>query len=150
ADEFRFVANGQDALWFDIPSRKFKFSGEIEGSGIYGSTFRTNRGSYPYVELSSDSNVFRAAKSATSYIEIEANPDSYAAPITKNIDGNSAHYSGLMAGNYFSLVSNGDYDIGAQDGTLRLNGSSVQINGSPIIVSSNNMQLTSTSNLYLN
>src|SRR5690606_36015818 len=69
---------------------------------------------------------------------------------TKNIDGNSAHYSGLMAGNYFSLVSNGDYDIGAQDGTLRLNGSSVQINGSPIIVSSNNMQLTSTSNLYLN
>ncbi|GBF73206.1 hypothetical protein PA598K_01491 [Paenibacillus sp. 598K] len=30
-DEFKFTADGEEALWFDIPSRKFKFSGTLEG-----------------------------------------------------------------------------------------------------------------------
>src|SRR5690606_16773090 len=108
-------------LWQDADTGDAMFSGKIVASN-----FRTNPDGYPYVELSSDNNVLRAVKSETSYIEIEANPTSYAAPITKNIDGNSAHYSGLMAGNYFSLVSNGDYDIGAQDGAIRINANNIQ------------------------
>jgi len=31
ADELRFVADGEDALWFDVPSRKFHFSGTLVG-----------------------------------------------------------------------------------------------------------------------
>lgn len=31
ADELRFVADGDDALWFDVPSRKFHFSGTLVG-----------------------------------------------------------------------------------------------------------------------
>src|SRR5690606_23912746 len=149
ADEFRFVANGQDALFFDIPSRRFKFSGIIEGTEIYASNFRTNFGSYPYVELSSDNNVFRAAKSETSFIEINANPDSYAAPIIRHVDNNSAHYSGLMAGSYFSLVSNGNYDIGAQDGTLRLSGSAAQVTTSTTFTVQSDMTLPSGKNFWL-
>lgn len=136
ADEFRFVANGEDALWFDIPSRRFKFSGIIEASTIYGTNFRTNAGSYPYVELSSDNNVFRAAKSVSSYIEIDANPDSYAAPIIKHVDGDMIAFTGAMAGSYFSLVSKGSYDIGAQDGAVRINGGNIQLTATQTVVNS--------------
>ncbi|MGG4552614.1 hypothetical protein [Paenibacillus humicus] len=31
SDELSFYANGQRALWFDLPNRKFKFSGTLEG-----------------------------------------------------------------------------------------------------------------------
>ena len=31
SDEFRFTADGEDALWFDVPNRKWKFSGTLQG-----------------------------------------------------------------------------------------------------------------------
>lgn len=36
ADEFRFIADGQDALWFDVPSLRWKFTGTLEGAdGVF-------------------------------------------------------------------------------------------------------------------
>lgn len=36
SDELSFYANGDRALWFDLPSRKFKFTGTLEGvDGIF-------------------------------------------------------------------------------------------------------------------
>ncbi|WP_110930964.1 hypothetical protein [Paenibacillus bouchesdurhonensis] len=32
SDELSFYANGQRALWFDLPNRKFKFSGDLEAA----------------------------------------------------------------------------------------------------------------------
>lgn len=37
SDELSFYANGQRALWFDLPSRKFKFDGDLEAAS---GTFR--------------------------------------------------------------------------------------------------------------
>ncbi|WP_379319301.1 hypothetical protein [Paenibacillus puldeungensis] len=33
SDELSFYANGDRALWFDLPSRKFKFGGDLEAAG---------------------------------------------------------------------------------------------------------------------
>ncbi|MGG3307317.1 polymer-forming cytoskeletal protein [Paenibacillus lautus] len=33
SDELSFYANGNRALWFDLPSRKFKFEGDLEAAG---------------------------------------------------------------------------------------------------------------------
>lgn len=140
---------GTPTLWLDADTGDAQFSGDIIASNIYGSNIRTNAGGYPYVELSSDNNVFRAAKSESSYIEIEANPASYASPIIKHISGGTTHFSGIQAGSYFSLVAGGSYDIGAQDGAVRISGGSVIINGNPITIASN-MQISSLYNLYLN
>ncbi len=44
ADELRFRADGQDALWFDIPSRRFKFSGTLEAAdGVFSGTIRAGK-----------------------------------------------------------------------------------------------------------
>lgn len=98
------------------------------GGYLYGSMFRTNREGYPYCEISSTDNIFKAAKSDTSYIEIEANPESHAGPIIKHVDGDTVAFTGAMGGDYFTLVSGGDYDIGAQDGEVRVRGNNVSIN----------------------
>lgn len=135
---------GAKTLWLDATTGDAMFSGNIVASN-----FRTNPDGYPFVELSSDNNVFKAAKSATAYIEIEANPTSYAAPIMKHVDGGSVHYAGLMGGSYFSLVSGGNYDIGAQDGTLRLSGNTVNISGTQTTIDSN-VYIAATNDLVLN
>src|SRR5690606_21036807 len=73
AGEFKFVIEDEPVFWLDVLNKKLKFSGDLEaasgtftgdiiGAGIFGSNFRTNFGSYPYVELSSTDNVFKAAK----------------------------------------------------------------------------------------
>ncbi|GBF78263.1 hypothetical protein PA598K_06881 [Paenibacillus sp. 598K] len=44
SDEFRFTADGEDALWFDVPSRKFMFSGTLEGAdGRFSGTIEGGR-----------------------------------------------------------------------------------------------------------
>ena len=41
ADEFRFRADGEDALWFDVPNRRWKFSGTLEGAdGVFSGTIQ--------------------------------------------------------------------------------------------------------------
>lgn len=142
--------SGQRTLWLDATTGNAQFSGNIVASN-----FRTNPNGYPYVELSSDSDVFRAAKSATSYIQIEANPASYASPIIRHVDGGLTAFTGSQAGGYFSLVSGGNYDLGAQDGTLRLSGRTTSItslqttiNSDVYIASSNDLVLNSTSRLF--
>jgi len=41
ADELSFYANGNRALWFDIPNKKFKFTGTLEGAdGIFSGTIQ--------------------------------------------------------------------------------------------------------------
>jgi len=102
------------------------------GGHLYGSTFRTNVGGYPYCEISSTDNIFKAAKSANSYYEIVANPGSYASPVVYHTDGTAMALTGMMGGGYFSLVSGGDYDIGASDGTLRLSADAIVFNSSNI------------------
>jgi hypothetical protein len=165
AGEFKFVIEDESVFWLDVLNKKLKFAGDLDaasgtfsgtvsagtimGSSIFGSNFRTNFGSYPYVELSSDYNVFIAAKSAMSYIEIEANPSSYASPIIRHTDGTAMALTGLMSGDYFTLVSGGDYDIGATGGSVRVNGeTSIQLSGGTIMLTSNT-HVTSPNNLYV-
>src|SRR5690606_33792709 len=50
---------GDRTIWQDADSGDAMFRGIITAS-----TFRTNPDSYPYIELSSETDVFRAAKSA--------------------------------------------------------------------------------------
>jgi hypothetical protein len=41
ADEFRFRADGEDALWFDVPNRRWKFTGTLEGAdGVFSGTIQ--------------------------------------------------------------------------------------------------------------
>lgn len=135
--------SGNKTLWLDADTGDARFAGRVEGSD-----FITNPGAYPRVELTSSTNVFKAAKSETSYIEIEANPTTYAAPIIKHIDGTIATYSGIQAGGYFSLVANGNYDIAANDGVVRINGGSVVINGNPTVFNSD-VRVGASYSLYL-
>jgi|GEM_PF-6797034 len=102
------------------------------GGHLYGSTFRTNVGGYPYCEISSTDNIFKAAKSENSYYEIVANPGSYASPVVYHTDGTAMALTGMMSGDYFVLVSGGNFDIGAQDGTLRLAANEIIFNSSNI------------------
>lgn len=97
------------------------------GGHLYGSMFRTNRGGYPYCEISSTDNIFKAAKSDTSYIAIEADPSSYASPIIRHVSDGTSAFTGIQAGGYFSLVAGGNYDIGANDGALRMKANSATI-----------------------
>lgn len=56
ADEMRFIADGQDALWFDIPNRRFKFSGTLEGvDGVFSGSLIGGD-----ITIGSGNNVFRA------------------------------------------------------------------------------------------
>jgi len=61
ADEFRFRADGEDALWFDVPNRRWKFTGTLEGvdgkfTGIIeGGSFLGGN-----IVIGSGNNVFKA------------------------------------------------------------------------------------------
>lgn len=81
ADELSFYADGERALWFDIPNKKFKFTGTLEGAdGIFSGTvqagtiissiIQTLPGIYPRVEINPTSNLFSAMKDASSEIRI--------------------------------------------------------------------------------
>jgi len=135
---------GEKTLWLDATTGDARFAGRVEGSD-----FITNPDAYPRVELTSNNNVFKAAKSETAYIEIEANPVSYAAPIIKHVDGSLVVYTGAMGGSYFSLVSNGNYDISANDGTLRLNGNAAQVTTPTFFTIQSDMTLPSGKNFWL-
>lgn len=100
SDEFTMWAESEKALWFDVPSRRFKFSGTLEasdiwassihggtidgttvtgtniiggtvtGTNIYGSYIATQNGTYPRIELNSTSNLLRALKDAQREMDI--------------------------------------------------------------------------------
>jgi hypothetical protein len=56
ADEFRFLANGQDALWFDVPNLRWKFAGTLEGvDGTFTGELRGGQ-----ITIGNGNNVFRA------------------------------------------------------------------------------------------
>jgi len=145
---------GTRTLWLDATTGDAVFAGNVIGASIFGSNFRTNAGSYPYVELSSDNNVFKAAKSASGYYEIVADPSSYASPVIYHTDGTAMALTGVLSGNYFSLVSGGNYDIGASSGAFRVNSDTVSVtanqtnfNSHIFVPSSKNLVLGGTSNL---
>ena len=47
SDEQRFVADGQDALWFDLVSRKFKFAGTLEAAdGVFSGSLQAATGTF--------------------------------------------------------------------------------------------------------
>ena len=100
ADEFRFRADGEDALWFDVPNRRWKFTGTLEGAdGVFSGTIEAGTiiggvingaeingavinggeiyGAYiatsesvPRVEMSASGNRIRASLSSNNYAEI--------------------------------------------------------------------------------
>lgn len=103
ADEFRFIADGEDALWFDVPNRRWKFTGTLEGAdGIFtgtleagtiiggtiegteitgslitggtitGALIQTSVDTYPRIELSSTSQILKAAGAAGKELTISA------------------------------------------------------------------------------
>jgi hypothetical protein len=44
ADEFRFTVEGENAFWLDVPNRRLKFSGTLEGAdGIFSGTIQAGR-----------------------------------------------------------------------------------------------------------
>lgn len=53
SDEFTMWAESEKALYFDVPSRRFKFTGVVEGSSFIGGN----------IEIGSGSNVFKADES---------------------------------------------------------------------------------------
>lgn len=61
ADELRFEANGQNALWFDIPSAKFKFKGTLEATdGVFTGTIQSGTFQGGTITIGSGNNVFKA------------------------------------------------------------------------------------------
>ena len=61
ADELRFTAGGEDALWFDVPNRRWKFSGTLEGvDGIFSGTIQGGSFIGGQIEIGSGNDVFKA------------------------------------------------------------------------------------------
>lgn len=61
ADEFRFRANGSDALWFDVPNLRWKFTGTLEGAdGVFSGTIQGGQFVGGSITIGSGNNVFRA------------------------------------------------------------------------------------------
>lgn len=109
ADELSFWANGSRALWFDVPNLRWKFKGTLEGAdgtfsgtlssptiiggsisgailsggAIYGTYIATGLGTYPFVELSSTSNLIAAYGDANKYVKIESNLNNLGAPMIR-------------------------------------------------------------------
>ncbi|REK69347.1 hypothetical protein [Paenibacillus paeoniae] len=152
ADELSFWANGQRSLWFDIPNKKFKFKGTLEGAdgtfsgtlqagtiiggsisgatisggSIYGSYFATGLGTYPFVELSSNNNLIAAYGDANKYVKIESNLNNLGAPMIRfGFNGNETHLMQVGSGFYaFGPSSNMSFNFNdlSLGGNVRVSG----------------------------
>ncbi|MNO55430.1 hypothetical protein D3C76_459220 [compost metagenome] len=61
SDELSFYADGDRALWFDLPNRKFKFSGTLEGvDGKFSGTIEGGKFLGGEIEIGSGNNVLKA------------------------------------------------------------------------------------------
>lgn len=66
SDELSFYANGQRALWFDVPNRKFKFTGTLEGvDGEFSGSLKAATGTFTG-ELKAASGTFSGRLEAAS------------------------------------------------------------------------------------
>ncbi|RJE90695.1 hypothetical protein D3P07_00895 [Paenibacillus sp. 1011MAR3C5] len=106
---------GKKTLWLDADTGDAQFSGNI-----IASNFRTNPDGFPFVELSSDYYVFKAAKSETSYIEIEAIQHRMRPRYSNILAVGRRCIPVCKAVDTFSLVSGLNYDIAANDGIIRI------------------------------
>lgn len=60
SDEMTFWADGEKAIWFDVPSRQFKFSGTLEASDFIGGTIAIGGDDF-------DSSPFRVTEEGKMY-----------------------------------------------------------------------------------
>lgn len=142
SDELTFWADGQRALWFDIPNKKFKFHGTLEGvDGIFsgslvagsvlgalivGSEITTDQFNFPNCVMSSNNKLFRASKSPTSSISIEANELGSGGPALVYADSGYTTVITQAAKNF--IVASPDVNFQFTTfGLISLNGSSVTI-----------------------
>lgn len=64
SDEFRFTEGGSDALWFDVPARRWKFSGTLEGAdGVFSGALSAATGTFAG-ELKAATGTFAGALQA--------------------------------------------------------------------------------------
>lgn len=95
ADELRFKADGEDALWFDIPSKRFKFTGTLEGvDGIFSGTIQGGSFIGGDITIGSGEDVFMADSNG-----IWSGASSFAgAPFKVNMQGQMIATDGYFTG----------------------------------------------------
>ncbi|RJE88631.1 hypothetical protein D3P07_11600 [Paenibacillus sp. 1011MAR3C5] len=154
SDELSFWADGERALWFDIPNKKFIFSGTLEGvdgtfsgtisaseingstingGGIYGAYIATGLGTYPFVELSNTNNLIAAYGDANKYVKIESNLDNLGAPMIRfGFNGKETWLAQISSG---FLIFGPDSNVTYTVNNLQL-GESVQVGGGAMVLGS--------------
>lgn len=142
SDELTFYRGTEKALWFDVPSGVYKFSGTIEASEFIGGSIQIgssfsvdNTGhmiatgaliqsssGYPKVVLNPDSNQFGVYASPTNYIFFDPtiNPSFNAPEIGWRNSGEGAN--AYLTASLFNIQSTTDISLETSDGIYLLGG----------------------------
>lgn len=162
SDELSFWADGERALWFDIPNKKFIFSGTLEGvdgtfsgtisaseingstingGSIYGAYFATGLGTYPFVELSNTNNLIAAYGDANKYVKVESNLNNLGAPMIRfGFNGDETHLMQVSTGFF---IHGPDSNVSFSVNNLQLGGR-VQVGGGKTHLGTEGIPLAST------
>ncbi|GKU76841.1 hypothetical protein [Paenibacillus sp. L3-i20] len=101
-------------------------AGLLNAVKIYGSYIATSEDSYPRVEVSTTEKQFKAARTPTQFIEIEAEGITSASPVFRFVDGS---FSTLVfqIGDTYHISSDSHMMVNAGTHNLRLNGAEVAV-----------------------
>jgi len=120
ADEFRFRANGSDALWFDVPNRRWKFSGTLEGvDGTFSGTIQGGQFVGGSITIGSGNNVFRADTQGIWAGNANFNSAPFRVDMSGQLVANNAQITGTITGStiqgsfiFGTAITGGSISIG--------------------------------------
>jgi hypothetical protein len=120
ADELSFWADGQRALWFDVPNLRWKFTGTLEGvDGTFSGTIQGGQFVGGSITIGSGNNVFRADTQGIWAGNANFNSAPFRVDMSGQLVANNAQITGTITGStiqgsfiFGTAITGGSISIG--------------------------------------
>ncbi|MDQ0091673.1 hypothetical protein J2T12_005113 [Paenibacillus anaericanus] len=122
SDELSFYAGSDKALYFDIPSRKFKFNGTLEAvDGKFTGTIESGKFIGGTIDIGSGNQIFKAGP-----LGIQLGNTAFAnAPFSVNMSGHFKAVGGEFSGEISASIINGGQINGTSINGVTVTGSTI-------------------------